>query len=181
MLSTHHIVTLLHTLIKFPFIVPKNYVLNVPTRYPGKGWRKQLGNGWLTRKPRNRTGQYLEKGYHGRYGMGYCEGSYTGCCVSHEEGGLAHKGVLLLQHKQGHPIPSFQFFYSASSLFVFIQEFSSVSLFLPFFNDSGSVVWYIRSSRNIGKYRLPAWTNWRRTWFLAKMSWQSFHQPWIKK
>ena len=117
MLSTHHIVTLLHSPVKFLFVVSKNYVLNVPTRYPGKGWRKQLGNGWLTRKPRNRTGQYLEKGYHGRYGMGYCEGSYTGCCVSHEEGGLAHKGVLLLQHKQGHQIPSFQFFYPASRCF----------------------------------------------------------------
>ena len=161
MLSTHHIVTLLHSPIKFLFIVSKNYVLNVPTRYPGKGWRKQLGNGWLTRKPRNRTGQYLEKGYHGRYGMGYCEGSYTGCCVSHEEGGLAHKGVLLLQHKQGHQIASFQFFIPSfkvfstktctsisASIFVYIQEFSSVSLFLPFFNDSGSVVWYIRSSRS---------------------------------
>ena len=83
MLSTHHIVTLLHSPIKFLFIVSKNYVLNVPTRYPGKGWRKQLGNGWLTRKPRNRTGQYLEKGYHGRYGMVYCEGSYTQDVVYH--------------------------------------------------------------------------------------------------
>ena len=44
--------------------------------------------------------------------------------------------------------PASSFFYSASYLFVFIQEFSSVSLFLPFFNDSGSVVWYIRSSRS---------------------------------
>ena len=142
MLSTHHIVTLLHTPIKFLFIVSKNYVLNVPTRYPGKGWRKQLGNGWLTRKPRNRTGQYLEKGYHGRYGMGYCEGSYTGCCVSHEEGGLAHKGVLLLQHKQGHQIASFQFFFTQlqgvfnQNLYICIHicvHPRTFSLFLPFF------------------------------------------------
>ena len=151
MLSTHHIVTLLHTPIKFLFTVSKNYVLNVPTRYPGKGWRKQLGNGWLTRKPRNRTGQYLEKGYHGRYGMGYCEGSYTGCCVSHEEGGLAHKGVLLLQHKQGHQIPSFQFFFTQLHPYLCPSKNFQVSPFsYLFFNGTGftSVVWYIRSSRS---------------------------------
>ena len=80
--------------------------------------------------------------------MGYCEGSYTGCCVSHEEGGLAHKGVLLLQHKQGHQIHSFQFFLPSfkvlsteackcASIFVSILEFLIVSFFLPFFNGRG--------------------------------------------
>ena len=161
MLSTHHIVTLLHSPIKFLFVVSKNYVLNVPTRYPEKGWRKQLGNGWLTRKPRNRTGQYLELGYHGRYGMGYCEGSYTGCCVSHEEGGLAHKGVLLLQHKQGHQIPSFQFFYPASGCFqpnlVYLHSSLSTSLNFYvfsfsylFFNGRGltSIIWDFHRSKS---------------------------------
>ena len=158
MLSTHHIVTLLHSPVKFLFVVSKNYVLNVPTRYPGKGWRKQLGNGWLTRKPRNRTGQYLEKGYHGRYGMGYCEGSYTGCCVSHEEGGLAHKGVLLLQHKQGHQIPSFQFFLLSFILICVHPRIFKCLPFPTFFSmalDSHQL-YGIFALQDLEKVRLPA-------------------------
>ena len=160
MLSTHHIVTLLHTPILFLFTVSKNYVLNVPTRYPGKGWRKQLGNGWLTRKPRNRTGQYLEKGYHGRYGMGYCEGSYTQDVVYHmrREGWLI-KEFYCFNTSKATRYPASSFFYSASSLFVFIQEFSSVSLFLPFFQwhwIHSHQLYGIFALQDLEKVRLPA-------------------------
>ena len=66
----------------------KSYALNVPRRYQWKEWRKQLGNGWLTRKPPNRTPQYYywENGYHGRYGKGYCRGDHTQDVVYHMEG-----------------------------------------------------------------------------------------------
>ena len=64
----------------------KSCVLNVLTRYQGKERRKQLGNGWLTPKPQNRAQQYWEKGYHGRYRMGYCGGAHTQDVVYHMEG-----------------------------------------------------------------------------------------------
>ena len=76
---------------------------------------------------------------------------HTGCCVSHEEGGLAHKGVLLLQHKQGHQIPSFQFFFTQLHPYLCSSKNFQVSPFsYLFFNGTGftSVVWYIRSSRS---------------------------------
>ena len=153
MLSTHHIVTLLHSLIKFLFIVLKNYVLIFPTKYSGKGWRKQLGNGWLTRKPRNRTGQYLEKGYHGRYGMGYCEGSYTQDVVYHmrREGWLI-KEFYCFNTSKATRYPASSFFLLS---FILICVHPRIFKCLPFptffsmaLDSQSSVVWYIRSSRS---------------------------------